>query len=103
MTRPVLWPEDALGDLEDGIAWIAARNPASARRVLADIRAAVDRLGMRATGRPGRVTGTFEKTVTKRPYIVAYAMDSLPDGPERIVILRVIHTARDWPRGVWPV
>ena len=36
------------------------------------------------------------------PYIIAYTLQSLPEGGERIVILRVIHTARHWPKGGWP-
>ena len=89
-------------ELEDAIAYIAKRNPAAARRVLSDIRSAGDRLGRAAIGRSGRVHGTFEKSVTRRPYVIAYAIDQDPDGGERVVILRVVHTARDWPRGLWP-
>jgi plasmid stabilization system protein ParE len=39
--------------------------------------------------------------VRRLPYIVAYAIDS-DTTPERIVVLRVIHGARDWPEGDWP-
>lgn len=102
MKRPVLWSDDALRELDAAIAYIAARNPAAARRVIADLRGAGNRLGVAATGRPGRVPDTFEKTVTARPYIIAYAIDILPDGTERIAILRVIHTSRNWPKGQWP-
>lgn len=102
MTRTVLWSADALTDLDAAIAYIAERNPIAARSVLADIRKAGNALGVRATGRPGRVLGTYERSITNRPYIIAYAIDPLPEGGERIVILRVIHTARDWPRGGWP-
>ena len=55
-----------------------------------------------ATARPGRVVGTYEKGVTGLPYILAYAIQALPDGAELIVVLRAIHGARDWPRGKWP-
>jgi toxin ParE1/3/4 len=102
LKRPVLWSDDALRELDAAIACIAVRNPAAARRVVADLRSAGDRLGMMATGRPGRVLGTFEKTDTKRPYVIAHAIDMLSDGVERIVILRAIHTARNWPKGQWP-
>ena len=102
MKRPVVWSEAALRELDKAIAYIAARNPDAARRVLAEIRKAGARLGVVATGRRGRVTGTYEKTVTGRPYIVAYAIDPLPEGGERVVILRVIRTARNWPEGQWP-
>jgi plasmid stabilization system protein ParE len=100
--RPVFWSEDALGELNKGIAYIAARNPTAARKVLAEIRKAGEGLGNAATGRPGRVAGTYERSVVRYPYIIAYALDALPDGRERIVVLHVIHTARDWPEGQWP-
>jgi plasmid stabilization system protein ParE len=55
-----------------------------------------------ATGRRGRVEGTYEKIVPKLPQIIAYAIDEQPGGREIIVILRVIHGARHWPPGGWP-
>jgi len=70
--------------------------------VLLVIRTAGNGLANAATGRPGRVPDTYEKTVTRLPYILAYAFGTLPDGGERVVILHVIHTARDWPQGQWP-
>lgn len=102
MKRPLLWSEDALRELDKTIAYIAARNPSAARKVLEEIRKTANGLGVRPTGRPGRVADTYEKTVTRRPYIIAYALDALPDGDERVIILHVIHTARDWPEGQWP-
>lgn len=59
-----------------------------------------DDLGVFATGHPGRVTGTYEKSVRGVPYILAYAFF---EGDEAIAILRVIHTARDWQADSWPV
>lgn len=52
-----------------------------------------------ATGHPGRVTGTYEKSVTRLPYIIAYALSE--DGRD-LVILRVIHTSRNWVADQWP-
>jgi plasmid stabilization system protein ParE len=54
-----------------------------------------------ATGRPGRVAGTYEKSVTGLRYIIAYALTRRGDR-EIVSILRVIHTARDWPDEEWP-
>lgn len=54
-----------------------------------------------ATGRPGRVSGTYEKSVTRLPYIVAYALTER-GGREVVSILRVIHTSRDWVDEEWP-
>ena len=101
MTRPVEWSRDALDDLKDQIAYIAAENPAAAQRVADRLRATGDALGDMATGRPGRVTGTYEKSVTRLPYIIAYALTRRGDR-EIVSIVRVIHTARNWPDEEWP-
>jgi toxin ParE1/3/4 len=101
MIRPVQWSRDALDDLKQQVAWIAADNPGAARRVAARLRKVGDDLGAFATGRPGRVAGTYEKPVAGLPYLVAYEV-SRRDGREVISILRVIHGARDWPEETWP-
>jgi len=99
--RSVQWSRRALDDLKDQIAYIAAENPAAAFRVLDRIRDTGAALGQMATGRPGRVAGTYEKSVTHLPCILAYAITAGPDG-EKISILRVIHAARNWPAEEWP-
>ncbi len=101
MKRPVQWSRDALDDLKMQIAYIAADNPVAARRLVDRIRATGTALGDMATGRTGRVRGTYEKLVTRLPYIIAYAITKQA-GHEIISILRVIHTARDWPDEKWP-
>ncbi|HEY5797987.1 MAG TPA: type II toxin-antitoxin system RelE/ParE family toxin [Bosea sp. (in: a-proteobacteria)] len=98
MSRRIEWSSNALDDLDQTIAHIAREDPAAARKVVAGITRSVIALSARPTGRPGRVPGSYEKSVTGLPYVIAYA---LPD-EARIVVLRVIHTARDWPRGGWP-
>ena len=102
MNRRVLWSERALQELERDIAYIAERNPAAAHRVMDELRQAAEGLGVAATGRRGRIAETYEKVVSGRPYILAYALLPLPEGGEAVVLLRVIHTARDWPEGEWP-
>jgi len=52
-------------------------------------------------GRPGRVTGTYEKPVTCLSYILAYAITQT-GGEEEIAIVRVIHTSRNWSAEAWP-
>jgi len=101
VTRPVQWSREALDDLKAQVAWIAAENPAAAQRVADRILATCDALGEMATGRPGRVSGTYEKSVTRLPYIIAYAIHQ-KGSREVVSILRVIHTARDWPDEEWP-
>ena len=101
MRRPVRWSSDALSDLADQIAWLAADNPAAARRVAAALDQAGLALGEMPTGRPGRVTGTYEKLVTGLPYILAYVIAGAGE-QEEVAIVRVIHTSRDWPAEGWP-
>lgn len=100
--RRIVWARSALDDLDSAIGYIALDRPAAARRVADRIDKAVRSLETMPTGRPGRVLGTYEKVVTRTPYIVAYALDDSIVGAERVVVLRVIHGARDWQEGRWP-
>ena len=100
--REVFWSKDALDDLNFVIQYIAADNPATALSVISKIEKAGTALGNMATGRKGRVSGTYEKPVAGLAYIMAYAIEQRHDGGERVVILRVIHGARDWKEGDWP-
>jgi len=99
--RPVAWARAALDDIKEQIAFIAQDNPAAARRVADRIRDTGAALGDMATGRPGRVTGSYEKSVSRLPYIIAYELRPVA-GRESVVILRVIHTSRDWADEDWP-
>ncbi|GGE22503.1 plasmid stabilization protein [Polymorphobacter glacialis] len=101
MTRPVLWSRDALDDLKKQLVYIAGTNPVAASRVVDRLRKAAAQLEDFATGRPGRVAGTYEKSVTGLPYVIAYEIVPRDTG-EVVAILRVIHTARDWPEETWP-
>ncbi len=101
MTRSIVWTRAALDDLKAQVTHIALDNPAAARHVAERIRAAGDNLSDFATGSPGRVNGTYEKSVSGLPMIIAYAIERQGSG-EVIVVLRVIHTARDWRVGEWP-
>lgn len=97
--RRVLWSDAAKADIRAQIAYIAADDPKAARHIaiaLHDVGAA---LGEFAKGHPGRVAGTYEKSVSRFPYIIAYA---LTDRDRAVSILRVIHAARDWPADDWP-
>lgn len=97
--RHVQWSNDALDDLEEQAVHIAKDNPAAARRVAKRIRETGDALAEFATGHPGRVSGTYEKSVNRLPYIVAYALN---DDDMVLTILHVIHTSRNWLPEDWP-
>jgi toxin ParE1/3/4 len=93
----VFWSEDALDDAGALVSYIAADNPIAAPEVLDRIETAVELLGHTPIGRRGRVAGTYEKPVVGLPWIIAYALEPLAAGGERVVILGVIHGARNWP------
>ena len=100
--KPIVWSETASLEYQNLVGKrFTPRSPDAARRVANRIAEAVEGLAQRNTGRPGRVEDTFEKSVVGLPYIVAFAVE-VHDGVERIVVLRVIHTARHWPPGKWP-
>ncbi|RWQ30348.1 type II toxin-antitoxin system RelE/ParE family toxin [Mesorhizobium sp.] len=101
MKRFVTWSREALDDIKQQIGFIARDNPAAARRLAVRIRDAGRGLGDMATGRPGRVTGTYEKPISRLPYDIAYELRPIA-GRESVVILHVIHTSRDWPPEEWP-
>ena len=101
MKRPVRWSRSALDDLKEQVRHIAGDDPAAARSIADRIGAAALLLGERVVGRPGRVGGTYEKSVSGLPYVIAYRIE-MANGRETVFILRVIHTARDWPAGCWP-
>lgn len=103
--RAVVWSETALADLAAEVKFIAKTDPHAARDVRRKLDATGTALGVSLTGRPGRVPGTYEKTVTGLRFVLAYDVMPLPGGDageEVVVILRAIHTSRDWPPGEWP-
>ncbi len=97
--RRVEWSDAANADIEAQVEYIAEDDPQAARRIVAKLQEVGAKLGDFATGHPGRVSGIYEKLVRGLPYIIAYA---LTDGDSAVLILRVIHTARDWPDDSWP-
>lgn len=99
--RPVIWSIEAHRDNLETLRHIAEDNPAAAERVVDAIEQAGNALGEFATGRPGRVTSMYEKSVSRLPYIIAYELREIA-GQETVVIVHVIHTARDWPAEEWP-
>ncbi|PKA42743.1 type II toxin-antitoxin system RelE/ParE family toxin (plasmid) [Rhizobium sullae] len=99
--RPVVWSIEAHRDNLEILRYIAEDNPLAAERVVDAIEDAGNKLGEFATGRPGRVSGTYEKCLARHPYIIAYELRQVA-GRDSAVILRVIHTSRDWPAEEWP-
>jgi len=89
----VRWVRAALADLHHAHAYIAGDNPAAAGRLVARIGTAVGRLAsLPNLGRPGRVQGTRELTVSGTRFFVVYRIAG-----ENLDILRIMHSARRWP------
>ena len=88
------WRPQARADLRAIVAYIADRNRPAALALRDEIRAKVGTLPEHPRlYRTGRVDGTREMVV--RPtYVVVYR-----ETPDAVTILRVLHTAREWP---WP-
>jgi len=86
----------ALADLELIHSHIAEDDPGTAQRVIERLLQAVAVLGdFPLLGRPGRVEGTREFTISGLPYFAVY---HIPTQTE-LVIIAFIHTARNYPHG----
>ncbi|WP_310542069.1 type II toxin-antitoxin system RelE/ParE family toxin [Phenylobacterium sp.] len=92
--RALEWRDAARADLLAIVDYISDDNPDAAQRLKDEIEDKVSKLpGRPKVYRPGRVAGTREMII--RPnYIVVYAEDD-----RAVVILRVLHAARQWPPG----
>jgi toxin ParE1/3/4 len=81
-------------DLLDIVGYIAEDNPDAAYRMHDEIeQQAEDLARMPEIGRLGRIRGTREWAIAGTPYILPYRVQE-----QRILILRVLHGARRWPR-----
>ncbi|MBD0274984.1 MAG: type II toxin-antitoxin system RelE/ParE family toxin [Acetobacteraceae bacterium] len=102
MRRPVVWAASARADHLGIVRHIARENLDATERVAARTEDAAAALADFATGRAGRVSGTYEKVLPGLPYILAREIVPRPEGGEAVAILHVIHGARDWPAEEWP-
>ena len=90
----IVWTAAARRDVNDIWDFIAVDNSTAAELVDSRILSSVEELREHPLrGRPGRVAGTRELVIPGLPYI---AIDTA--GENRVVIVRVLHTARRWPR-----
>lgn len=87
------WSILARADLKEAVAYIQRDDHATAQIVAQKIINATQKLvDFPGLGRPGRVEGTRELIVSNLPYVLPYVVEK-----ERVVILRVLHSAMDWP------
>ncbi len=91
----LIWLRKAESDFNGVFEYILEQNPTAAWQTYQKIRTKIELLLDRpGIGRPGRVPGTRELVVTGTPYLVAYTVYRQLDA---VVILRVLHGAREWP------
>jgi len=89
----VIWSPEARQDLRDIYLYLAAENPYAARTLQERVKQGVQLLRDNPrSGRPGRVPGTRELVISGTSYIVPYRIRE-----KRLELLRVYHTARNWP------
>lgn len=89
----IVWTTLARQDVNAIWDFMEQRNPDAAEMIDSEILRAVEGLlQFPKRGKPGRVKGTRELVVLGLPYVVVYLF-----GESRIVILRVLHGAQNWP------
>ena len=90
----IRWTREALKDLDEAIAYIAADNRGAAERVAKAIKAAAKSLAtLPNRGRPGFVENTRELLVPNLPYFLVFWIQE-----GQVEILRLIHFSQKWPR-----
>lgn len=89
---PILWRASAREDLSEIITYIAERNPAAARAMLALLEAAILPAAEHPyLYRPGRVPGTRE-VVAHPNYVLVYQVML-----DRIEVISVLHARQEYP------
>ena len=87
------WLRLALRDMQECAEFIAQDDPEAAKLVVDRIWQGGQSLcKLPDRGRPGRVPRTRELALQGLPYFLAYRVRG-----KKVQILRVIHTARQWP------
>ncbi len=90
----VVWFKKAIWDLKSVRDYISQDNPKAAQKVVQSIKDKVSVLSEQPSiGRPGRVPNTKELIVGQAPFILPYRVRD-----NKIEILRVLHTSRQWPK-----
>ncbi len=83
----------AVAQLDAIFAYLFARSPAGASKVIATIKQSIDRLAdFPQAARQSEVPGIRELVIVRYPYIVFYTVD---EAAAEVQILRVRHTSQD--------
>jgi addiction module RelE/StbE family toxin len=92
----VKWLRTAAKNLEDETNYLEEENPKVAKEFFVKVISTVNQLAkFPELGRVGRVFGTRELVIIGYPYIVPYRVNN-----NKIEVLRVFHTSRQWPKKV---
>lgn len=87
------WSRFAMADRDDIFTYIEAESPRAAVMIDERISEQVRQLSRYPeSGRKGRVDGTRELVIMGTPYVAVYRL-----GEDAVLILRVLHGARQWP------
>lgn len=90
--RQLAWSSGARADLDSIAEYHAGNDRRVGEALIARIEEAADKLARFDTGRPGRIAGTREKSVSKTSYIIVYEVHD-----DLVLLFRIVHTARNWP------
>ena len=89
--------EDAADDLENIKERIARDDGAAAERIVEQIRTTIRVLGEQPhLGHDGIVDGTYERTVSRTPYVIIYRIDL--GSKDEVIILRVPRSSQERSR-----
>ena len=89
----VVWTQLALADLDSAYNYMTEEKPSAAFKMIERIDQAIRAAGRHPEiGRPGRVSGTRELTVSGTPFVIPYRIKD-----KRVELLAVIQGARRWP------
>jgi len=101
LKRQIFWTPEARLDLNEAALYVARDSGAAAYRLVDRVEAAANRVAEVPAGRPGRLSGTYEKLVPSLPYILLFRLRT-EGRVETVRILRVVHKSRDWQPGTLP-
>jgi toxin ParE1/3/4 len=87
--KDVIWRPIALAEYKAALAFAAKEHLVYADLISERIIKAITLLTKINVGRNGRISGTFEKSVYKTPYIISYL-----DEGNKVVILHIIYTSK---------
>jgi addiction module RelE/StbE family toxin len=90
--KQLVWTSAARADLDSIAKYHAGVDPRVGDMLIKRIEEAAAKLVRYDTGRPGRIRGTREKSVSKTAHIIVYEVHD-----DLLMIFRIVHTARNWP------